>query len=99
MDGYFRANTGPANAILLDYSMPVGCGDYILEKLKATPATKHIPVIVITGTRDLSLRRRMLAMGASEFLSKPLSFDELRTALAKHIDILPQLRNKISPST
>jgi CheY-like chemotaxis protein len=88
MDGYRLAFTSPASAILLDYHMPNGRGDYILGRLKDNPVTKNIPVLMITGTQDRVLQRRMMAMGAADFLVKPLDFEDLRGRLASYIDIL-----------
>jgi CheY-like chemotaxis protein len=88
MEGYRLAFTTPASAILLDFNMPDGQGDYILGRLKDNPVTRDIPVVVITGSRDKMLERRMLAMGATAFFVKPVSFDQLREHLSKYIDIL-----------
>jgi response regulator RpfG family c-di-GMP phosphodiesterase len=88
MEGYRLAFTHPASAILLDYNMPNGQGDYILGRLKDNPATRHIPVIVLTGVCDRWLERKMYGLGASAFLTKPV--DSLRAALARHIDILAE---------
>lgn len=88
IEGYRLAFTAPASAILLDFNMPNGQGDYILGRLKDNPVTRDIPVVVITGTRDKVLERRMLAMGATAFFVKPVSFDQLREHLSRYIDIL-----------
>lgn len=88
MEGYRLAFTNPANAVLLDYNMPNGQGDYILGRLKDNPVTRDIPVIVITGVRDKMLERKMYNLGASAFLTKPIRFDTLRDELARHIDVL-----------
>jgi CheY-like chemotaxis protein len=90
MEGYRLAFTHPARAILLDYNMPNGQGDYILGRLKDNRATKDIPVIVITGVLDKWLERKMYGLGASRFLNKPVQFDTLRDELAKSIDILAE---------
>jgi response regulator RpfG family c-di-GMP phosphodiesterase len=88
MEGYRLAFTHPASAILLDYNMPSGQGDYILGRLKDNPATRHIPVIMLTGVRDKWLERKMYGLGASAFLTKPVPFETLRSTLAHHINIL-----------
>ena len=88
MEGYRLAFTRPASAILLDYNMPDGQGDYVLCRLQDNPVTHAIPVIVVTGVSDPTLRRRMLNMGAKGFFNKPIDFQLLRDALAEHIDIL-----------
>jgi response regulator RpfG family c-di-GMP phosphodiesterase len=88
MEGYRLAFTNPASAILLDYNMPNGQGDYVLGRLRDNPVTKNIPVIVVTGVRDKSLERKMYGLGAKAYLTKPVPFETLRDELAKHIEIL-----------
>ncbi len=88
MEGYRLAFTRPASAILLDYNLPDGQGDYILGRLQDNPVTQSIPVILVTGMSDPTLRRRMLNMGAKAFFTKPVDFPRLRDALAQHIGIL-----------
>ncbi len=88
LEGYRLAFTSAASAILLDFHMPNGQGDYILSRLKDNPVTRDIPVFVITGTRDKVLERRMLAMGAAAFFEKPIDFETLRKQLANYINIL-----------
>jgi CheY-like chemotaxis protein len=90
MEGYRLAFTHPARAILLDYNMPNGQGDYILGRLQESPATRDIPVIVVTGARDKWLERKMYGLGAKSFLTKPVRFEALRDELASYIDILAE---------
>ena len=90
LDGYHTANSRPADAIILDYEMPKGCGDDVLLRLKENPATRHIPVIVVTGRKDRWLERKMIGLGAAAFLTKPLIFSELLGELRRHINILPK---------
>lgn len=88
MEGYRLAFTSPASAIVLDYNLPNGQGDYVLDRLKNNRVTQDLPVFVVTGVKDKMLQRRMLAMGAAGFLHKPVDFEALRQHLAAHIDIL-----------
>lgn len=87
MDGFQKAFSEPASAILLDFNMPNGQGDYILQRLKRNPVTMDIPVIVLTGNKDQQLQRRMLSMGAAAFLTKPLEFEDLLAVLQQQIDL------------
>jgi DNA-binding response OmpR family regulator len=81
MEGYRRAFTEVPRAIILDYELP-GCnGDDVLRRLKESPVTRSIPVIVLTGHRETSIERRMWELGASEYLTKPLNWNRLRGAL------------------
>ena len=99
MEGYRMAFTSPASAILLDYNMPNGQGDYVLDRLKNNPVTKDIPVIVLTGTKDKMVERRMMAMGAAGYFHKPVDFVELRDRLADHVDILARPVQRVPVTT
>ena len=90
MAGYRMAFSTPARAILLDYQMPNGQGDYVLSRLKDNPVTRDIPVIMITGIKDKMLERRVMAMGAAGYFLKPVNFESLRERLAEYIDALAQ---------
>jgi DNA-binding response OmpR family regulator len=87
--GYRTAFTHPASAILLDYNLPRGQGDYVLRRLKENPVTAEIPVIVLTGNRSATTRRQMLNLGAEAYLTKPLDFAELMEVLEPYVDMLP----------
>lgn len=83
--GIRAANQGPVSAILLDYNLPNGRGDFVLKRLKANPKTEHIPVIVVSGQKTEGLEKELLHLGAERFFSKPIKFDTLFEELQKHI--------------
>jgi len=64
-------------AITLDINLPDMAGWTILDRLKHDPATRHIPVHVISGDED---RRRGLALGAMSYLEKSVTKDNLTAA-------------------
>jgi two-component system cell cycle response regulator len=59
--------------ILLDVMMPEMDGFETCTRLKANPATSHIPVVMITALSDVADRVRGLAAGADDFLGKPIN--------------------------
>ncbi|MCP4340150.1 MAG: response regulator [Desulfobulbaceae bacterium] len=63
--------------ILLDVMMPNMNGYEVTLKLKATPATSHIPIIMVTALQGTEDKARGLEVGAEEFLSKPVNKTEL----------------------
>ena len=85
MDGYRTAFLSPPSAITLDYEMPSGQGDYVLRRLKENPVTQDIPVIVITGRKEKSLERKMRALGAADFLTKPYDWNRLWGTLEQYL--------------
>jgi DNA-binding response OmpR family regulator len=88
MAGYRCAFRYPADAIILDYNLPDGRGDYIMQRFKDNPLTKDVPVIVITGENNPSIERRLRSLGAVNYFAKPLVFDDVLAELRNHIDVL-----------
>jgi signal transduction histidine kinase len=66
-------------AVLLDIRLPGIDGWAVLQALKADPDTRSIPVIVVSIVEE---RARGAALGASAYLVKPVSRDDLLDALA-----------------
>ena len=83
MQAIMLAVRKPPDAITLDIGMPGGGGFQVLERLKAStnPKLSKVPVIVLTGLTDPLLAGRVLAIGASEFLSKSVTPEKLRETL------------------
>ena len=69
--------TGPA-LITLDVLMPKRDGWSVLRELKATPALADIPVVMLTILDD---RNKGYALGADDFLSKPIDRERLAEVL------------------
>ena len=68
-------------AITLDVMMPGMDGWEVLRELKADPETRDIPVIMVTMTDDRSLG---YALGATEFLTKPVKRNQLVQLLDRY---------------
>ena len=47
-------------------------GDEVLRRLQADPATRGIPVVMLSADATLLQAERLLAAGAREYLTKPL---------------------------
>jgi two-component system, cell cycle response regulator len=57
--------------ILLDLHLPDLSGHEVLRRLRASPATRAIPVIVLTATPDSAVRLAAFAAGADDVIGKP----------------------------
>jgi CheY-like chemotaxis protein len=66
--------------IISDLVMPGLGGFEVCRRLKADPATRLIPVILVTGIGDEHKRTAMEA-GADDFLGKPFSLGDLRARI------------------
>jgi two-component system cell cycle response regulator len=74
--------------VLLDVMMPQMDGFEVCRRLKADPATHHIPVVMVTALDQPSDRVRGLEAGADDFLTKPVS----ETALIARVRSLVRLK-------
>jgi PleD family two-component response regulator len=58
--------------VMLDLLMPNIDGFEVLDKMKAHPEWKNIPVIVVTSINDVDTAAECLKKGAADYLTKPL---------------------------
>jgi len=63
----------PLDLVLLDLMMPGRSGLDVLAELRRLPARKGLPVIVLTAKGEERDRARALALGATDFITKPFS--------------------------
>jgi adenylate cyclase len=65
------------NLLLLDVILPGLSGYDLCAQLRAAPATRHVPVLMITALQPDEDRQRGLDAGADDFLVKPINRVEL----------------------
>ena len=63
-------------AVFLDLNMPELSGFDVLRRLRANPATRTLPVIVLTTSKEPSDVERCYDLGANSFVNKPVDFQE-----------------------
>ena len=87
VQGYWKARREQPTVIVADYCMPNGDAEYLLARLRSTPETGSIPVIVQSGRRlNDSIRQRLQEQvcgqpGAVRILQKSFDARELFEAL------------------
>lgn len=87
---YLRRENGYAEAerpdlILLDLNLPKKSGHEVLAEVKADPALRRIPVVVLTTSAAAEDISRSYDLHANAFVTKPVDFDRF-AAVVKQID-------------
>jgi signal transduction histidine kinase len=80
--------------VLLDVILPGIDGFETCRRLKENPATQHIPIIFITALANTLDKVRGLALGAVDYLTKPLQSEEVLARLRTHLTI-QNLQNEL----
>ncbi len=73
--------------ILLDIMMPKMDGYELCRRLKANEATRGIPVIFITALSDVKDETAGLALGAVDYISKPVKPGIVKTRVRNHLEL------------
>ena len=81
------AFANPPDLILLDVMMPGIDGFEICRQFKANARLADVPVIFITSKTDIEDEERGFAVGASDFIHKPISAPIVSARVRTHIKI------------
>ena len=73
--GSFLARSGHYGLIILDYVLPKQNGAEVLEEIRTEGI--NIPVLMLTVKADMENKKKIFALGADDYLTKPFLFDEL----------------------
>ena len=78
-----RAGTDLPTVVLLDINLPRVSGLEVLERLRADPRTRLLPVVILTSSDEDRDRVRSYENGANSFVRKPLVFTEFAETVAR----------------
>jgi len=67
--------------ILMDLSLPVTDGLEATRQIKASPETRHIPIIALSSFAMEDAHEKALAAGCDDYYSSPVDFQLLRTRI------------------
>lgn len=73
------------DAIILDLNLPDCSGEELVDRLRRHPDHARTPIVVLTADASPDRAKRMLELGASGYLTKPVDFAELSSALERLI--------------
>ena len=80
--GVVMATTEKPDLILMDLTLPDIDGEEATRRLKADPATRHIPVIALTANAMNGDREKAIAAGCDDFDTKPVEMPRLLDKIA-----------------
>ncbi|MDR2029196.1 MAG: diguanylate cyclase [Treponema sp.] len=87
-----RIAENPPDLILLDIIMPDINGFDLLKRLKDSPLTRNIPVIIITGLSNEADEEKGFFLGAVDYITKPFKNAIVLARVKTHIQIVHQMR-------
>jgi putative two-component system response regulator len=78
---------GRPDLVLMDLSMPRLDGYALLELIgPENTGPERVPILVLTGDASREAKQRAFGLGASDFLTKPFDFDEVRARVANMLE-------------
>jgi CheY-like chemotaxis protein len=81
----YRRDLRQPDVVLLDLNLPKLSGFEVLQRIKADPRTRAIPVIVLTASQDDCDAAACRALGAQTYIVKPVGFQNFS-------EVTPQLQ-------
>ena len=85
-DALDKVDSEKPDLVLLDIMMPIMDGFEALKYLKANPASRDIPVIVISANSDLDGIVKCIQLGAEDYLPKPFEPTLLHARISSGLD-------------
>jgi uncharacterized protein (TIGR02266 family) len=86
----------PIDLIITDVYMPVMTGFALVEKVRAEPRLRHLPIVVISSAGDEE-RERVSRLGANFFLQKPVKYQDIVTTVRTLLRAGPQPGAPMAP--
>jgi len=101
VDGLRKAERGRPDLILLDIRMPGWDGYETCRRLKATPATRAIPVIFLTALGDTAQKLAGFEAGCVDYITKPFDHREVLARVSAHLQqrhLFARMAEQVEPS-
>ena len=82
-DALDKITVNPINFVITDLNMPVMDGFTFIKQVRAMPAFKFLPILMLTTESQLSKKEQGKAAGATGWIVKPFDPDKLLQVVAK----------------
>jgi twitching motility two-component system response regulator PilG len=86
-EGLRKARQSNPDLVISDVRMPEMNGFELCAALRADPALRATPVVLLTALSDVASREQGILVGASAFLTKPVSVENLRSVVRKALKL------------
>lgn len=77
-----RSLNSPPKVVLLDLKLPKVNGLEVLKEIKNDNRTRHIPVVIVTSSREEPDVRKAYELGVNSYVVKPVDFDKFVSAMS-----------------
>jgi CheY-like chemotaxis protein len=90
-------DTGQPVVILLDIKMPKVNGIEVLRQMKSDPTLKHLPVVMLTSSKEEPDLAACYELGANAYVVKPVDFQQFVSAV-KQVGVFWAVLNQPPPT-
>ena len=87
MDGLRKVSNDHFDLALVDINMPVMDGLKLIRLMRGEDSLKDIPIVVITTEGGGADRQRALALGANEYLTKPIQANRVLSVVKDLLEL------------
>ncbi len=82
-EGAYQSRVENPKVVLLDLKLPKVDGKEVLRRVKSDPATRAIPVVVLTSSREEQDIVDSYGLGVNSYIVKPVDFEQFAQAVSQ----------------